>query len=251
MRVLCLDVGEARIGVAVSDLLDLTAQGVETIWCKGIHRDQARVFELCKQYETDRILLGLPKNMDGSEGFQAQHVREFAQGLIEQGLSVRFQDERLSTKSATRVLIEGNVRREKRKDVVDKLAACYILQSFLDSGGWSEDRIDILPSIRGVWRMKENQDMNMQPDNIVELIDEDGKEVRFEHLMSLEHKGRNYICLVPLDDMEDVGEDELVILRIETDADGNDAYVSIDDDEELDDVFEAYLDLAEADDDNE
>ena len=69
--------------------------------------------------------------------------------------------------------------------------------------------------------MNEDQEMNMQPDDVVELIDEDGKEVRFEHLMTLEHKGSNYICLVPLDPMEDVGEDELVILKIETDEDGN------------------------------
>ena len=99
--------------------------------------------------------------------------------------------------------------------------------------------------------MNEDQEMNMQPDDVVELIDEDGKEVRFEHLMTLEHNGSNYICLVPLDPMEDVGEDELVILKIETDEDGNDTYVSVDDDEELDDVFEAYLEIAEADEDEE
>lgn len=251
MRVLCLDVGAKRIGVAVSDPLDITAQGVETIWSKGAKNDQSRILELCQQYKTDRILIGLPENMDGSEGFQAQHIREFAAELAQLGLNVRFQDERLTTQSATRVLLEGNVRREKRKDVVDKLAACYILQSFLDFGGWPDDRNDNLPNIRGVWRMNEDQEMNMQPDDVVELIDEDGKEVRFEHLMTLEHKGSNYICLVPLDPMEDVGEDELVILKIETDEDGNDTYVSVDDDEELDDVFEAYLEIAEADEDEE
>jgi putative Holliday junction resolvase len=167
------------------------------------------------------------------------------------GLRVLVQDERLTTKSATRALLEGNVRRDKRRDVVDKLAACYILQSFLDSGGWPEDRDNNLPSIRGVWKMSENQDMNMEPDNIVELIDEDGKEVRFEHLMTLEHKGKTYICLMPLEPMEDVEDDELVILRIETDENGNDAYVSLDDEEEVDDVFEAYLEIAEADDEED
>ncbi len=99
--------------------------------------------------------------------------------------------------------------------------------------------------------MSENQDMNMEPDNIVELIDEDGKEVRFEHLMTLEHKGKTYICLMPLEPMEDVEDDELVILRIETDENGNDAYVSLDDEEEVDDVFEAYLEIAEADDEED
>ena len=111
MRVICLDVGEKRIGVAVSDLLDLTAQGVETIWTKGFERDAARVMELCKQYETDRVLCGLPKNMDGTEGFQAERVRQFAEKLSERGLNVRFEDERLTTKLATSLLIEGDVRR--------------------------------------------------------------------------------------------------------------------------------------------
>ena len=135
-RTLALDVGERRIGVAVSDPLDLTAQGVETIFTKGAARDAARVLELCRQYETDHVLVGLPRSLDGSEGYQAGRVREFAALLEEEGLEIRFWDERLTTVSATRVLLEADVRRSKRKEVVDKLAACYILQSFLDAGGW-------------------------------------------------------------------------------------------------------------------
>ena len=137
MRVICLDVGERRIGVAVSDALDLTAQGVETIWAKDYERDAARVLELCTRYGTDRVLCGLPRNMDGSEGFQAARVREFAARLEASGLNIRFEDERLTTKLATNLLIQGDVRREKRRDVVDKLAATYILQSFLDKGGFA------------------------------------------------------------------------------------------------------------------
>ena len=137
-RVLCLDVGEKRIGVAVSDLLGLTAQVVETIFTKGELRDRARVVELAHQYETDRVVVGLPRSMDGSEGFQAQRVRAFADELIPLGLHVRYQDERLTSVSATRILLEANVRRNKRKQVIDKLAATYILQAFLDAGGWPE-----------------------------------------------------------------------------------------------------------------
>ena len=139
MRVICLDVGEKRIGVAVSDTLDLTAQGLETIWTKGAQRDAARVCELCQQYETDRVLCGLPKNMDGSIGFQAERVKAFAEKLTDLGLQVRFEDERLTTRLANQVLLQGDVRRSKRKDVIDKLAATYILQSFLDRGGWTEN----------------------------------------------------------------------------------------------------------------
>ncbi len=246
MRVICLDVGEKRIGVAVSDLLDLTAQGVETIWTRGFERDAERVVALCKQYETNRVLCGLPRNMDGTEGFQAGRVRQFAQRLTEQGLNVRFEDERLTTKLATSLLIEGDVRRQKRRDVVDKLAATYILQSFLDRGGWRDEAHKNY--LRSVYHMSENNhELDMEREDIVQLVDEDGNEVDFEHLMTLEHKGRTYICLVPVEPMEDVEEDELVILRIETDEDGNDYYTSIDDDAELDEVFEKYLEIAEAD----
>lgn len=244
MRVICLDVGERRIGVAVTDALDLTAQGVETIWCKGVENDVARVIELCKQYETDRILCGLPRNMDGSEGFQAQRVRAFADKLTEVGYNIRFQDERMTTKLATGVLLEADVRRSKRKDVVDKLAATYILQSFMDAGGWKTEKKIFLG---GIYKMSENHELDMQREDIIELIDEDGNEVSFEHLMTLEHNGKVYICLAPIEEMEDVAEDELVIMRIETDAEGNDFYATVDNEEELDAVFEKYLEIAEAD----
>lgn len=248
MRVICLDIGEKRIGVAVTDPLDITAQAVETIRTQGFGKDAARVVELCKQYGTDRVLCGLPLNMDGSEGFQAQRSRAFAQRLVEAGLNVRFQDERLSTRQARGVLIEADMRREKRKAYVDQLAATYILQGFMDAGGWKEEN-DNKIYLKGVWKMSENRDheLDMEREDIVELVDEDGVAVRFEHLMTLEHEGKPYICLVPVDPMEDVGEDELVILRIETDADGNDVYATVEDEAELDAVFEKYLEIAEAD----
>lgn len=113
MRVVCLDVGERRIGVAVTDALDLTAQGVETIWCAGLEHDLARVREICAQYATNRLLLGLPRNMDGSEGFQAQRVRRFAEKLAVGGFEIRFQDERMTTKQATGVLLEADMRRRQ------------------------------------------------------------------------------------------------------------------------------------------
>lgn len=247
MRVLCLDVGERRIGVAVSDALDLTAQGVETIWVKGIERDIARVLELCREYETQHVLCGLPRNMDGSEGFQAQRVRNFAQHLSDEQIEVRFQDERMTTKLATGVLLEADVRRSKRKEVVDKLAATYILQSFLDAGGWKEE-VKKKIFLGGIYKMTENHDFDMEREDVVELVDEEGNEVSFEHLMTLEHNGKIYICLAPIEPMEDVEEDELVIMRIETDQDGNDYYATIDDEEELNVAFEKYLEIAEADD---
>lgn len=252
MRVLCLDVGEKRVGVAVTDPLDFTAQGVETIYTKGLANDLERVVALLERYETDRVLVGLPRNMDGSEGPQAAYSRAFGEALRARGMLVRYQDERMTTKSATRTLIEGGVRREKRKELVDKLAACYILQSFLDSGGWRvEDVTQNGSSIRKeVFRMADerNHDLDMEQDNIVELFDEDGNTLKFEHIMTLEHKGNAYICLAPAEPMEDVAEDEMVIMRVGKDEEsGEDVYETIEDEAELDEVFEEYLKIAEAD----
>ena len=137
MRVLCLDVGERRIGVAVSDALDLTAQGVETIWCKGVEHDVARVLELSRQYETDHILCGLPRNMDGSEGPRAQSTRAFARNLA--GVlaePITFWDERLSTVAAERALLEADTSRRRRAEVIDHVAAGFILQGLLDRLAW-------------------------------------------------------------------------------------------------------------------
>ena len=234
----------------MSDALDLTAQGVETIQTRGYGPDAARVAELCRQYGTNRVLCGMPKNMDGSEGFQARRVRDFAERLAADGLEVRFQDERLTTKLAHGALLEADMRRARRKEVVDKVAATYILQSFLDAGGWREAPPKLY--LKGAYRMSENNhELDMEREDIVELVDEDGNDVRFEHLMTLEHEGRVYICLVPVDPMEDVAEDELVIMRIETDEEGNDIYATIDDEAELDAVFEKYLEIAEADDEDD
>lgn len=141
-RILALDVGEKRIGVAVSDPLGLTAQGVETIYTKGQARDIARIAELASQYETDRLLVGLPKNMNGTIGPQAERVLAFSEALKGAGFQVLHEDERMTTMMADRVLSEGEVRGKKRREVVDKLAATYILQSFLDRGGWPLDKMD-------------------------------------------------------------------------------------------------------------
>ena len=136
-RVLGLDVGERRIGVAVSDPLGLTAQGVRTIESRGVERDLAAIAQIAGQYGAKRLIVRLPKNMDGSVGFQAERVMRFADKLERLGYQISYQDERLTSASATRTLLEADVSRKKRKEVIDKLAATYILQGFLDGGGLS------------------------------------------------------------------------------------------------------------------
>jgi putative holliday junction resolvase len=133
-RVLGIDYGDVRIGIAVSDLMGWTAQGVETIHRKSEEQDFKRLEELIKQYEVDKIVLGYPKNMNGTIGPRGELSQQFAAILKEKfGLPVILWDERLSTMAAERMLVSADVSRKKRKQVVDKMAAAIILQNYLDS----------------------------------------------------------------------------------------------------------------------
>ena len=120
-RIVCLDIGDGTI-----------ASPVEVIQRVGWGPDTRRIVSICERYETNRILSGLPLNMDGSEGFQAQKVRQFCDQLVKAGLQVVFQDERLSTVSAEDALIEGGVSRAGRKQKVDMIAASVILRQWLE-----------------------------------------------------------------------------------------------------------------------
>lgn len=132
-RILALDVGDARIGVAVSDPLGIIAQPVGLVTRVGWGPDIAKITEFAEQYGTCALLCGLPLNMDGSAGGQAEKVRAFAQQLEKKGFTVTFWDERMTTVTAERALIEGGVHRADRKRLVDKTAAAVILQAYLDA----------------------------------------------------------------------------------------------------------------------
>ena len=137
MRILGLDYGSKTVGVAVSDPLGLTAQGVETIWRKQenkLRQTLARIEELISEYQVERIVLGYPKNMNNTIGERAEKSLEFQQMLERRtGLPVIMWDERLTTVEANRTLMEASVRIENRKQYMDKLAAVFILQGYLDS----------------------------------------------------------------------------------------------------------------------
>lgn len=133
MRLMCLDVGRKRIGIAVSDLLMLTAQGVETYYRKSIEKDIEKYNSLIKEYEVSKIIVGLPKNMNGTLGEMANEIIEYSKKLEDTlNIPIEMYDERLSTKLATSALIEGNVSRKKRKNYVDMIAASVILQSYME-----------------------------------------------------------------------------------------------------------------------
>lgn len=136
-RVMALDIGEKRIGVAVSDPLGITAQGLETYLRKDdVREDAAHIIALADGYRPVKLVFGMPRNMDGSYGAQADYTRAFAEQVLAGWDGEHdFYDERLTSKSAERVLLEADMSRAKRKAVIDKIAAVIILQGYLAAHG--------------------------------------------------------------------------------------------------------------------
>ena len=133
MRILGLDLGQKTIGVAISDPLGFTAQGITTIHRKSKAADIEELKKICKEYGVEKIVIGLPKNMDNSIGFAGEKILEFSEIIKEQVLdNIEMWDERLTTVAAHRAMLEADLSRGKRKKIVDKIAAIYILQGYLD-----------------------------------------------------------------------------------------------------------------------
>jgi len=134
-RILALDLGQVRIGVAVSDLLGWTARPVAVIKARPTDKAVARIKEFVKQYEVRTVVIGMPYNMDGTEGPQAAWTRRFGQRLARaiKGVTIVYEDERLTTVESDSLLMESGVKSRKRKERRDKIAAALILQSYLES----------------------------------------------------------------------------------------------------------------------
>ena len=133
MRIMSLDVGSRTIGIACSDALLMTPQGIETIRRTSLEKDFNRLQELIAEYEVHELVVGMPKNMNGTKGERAEKTEEFVEKMKEViDLPVSYWDERLSTVMAERQLIAADVSRKKRKSVIDKMAAVVILQGYLD-----------------------------------------------------------------------------------------------------------------------
>lgn len=136
MRILCLDYGSKTVGVAVTDPLGLTAQGVEIIKRKSpnkLRKTLARIEQLVKEYDAEKIVLGLPLNLDGSEGERVEKTKEFANKIKARiDIDIEFEDERLTTVEADEILRESNVKPEERDDYIDMVAAVVILEQYLN-----------------------------------------------------------------------------------------------------------------------
>jgi putative Holliday junction resolvase len=132
-RIMGLDVGDRTIGVAISDPLLLTAQGIKTIRRESNKKDIEEIEDLIKKYDVNKIVIGFPKNMNNTVGPQGEKVLNFIDKLKKRiNIEIILEDERLTTMAAERTLIEGDVSRQNRKKVIDKVAATYILQIYLD-----------------------------------------------------------------------------------------------------------------------
>ena len=133
MRILGLDIGSKTIGVAISDPLGWTAQGITTIRRTKKEQDLEEIKKICKEYTVETIVVGLPKNMNGTIGESGERVLEFSERIKEATeLKVEMWDERLTTVAAHKAMLEADLSRNKRKKIVDKIAAIYILQGYLD-----------------------------------------------------------------------------------------------------------------------
>ena len=224
-RIVALDVGDRRIGIAVSDPLGVTAQPIETYTRIGYGPDARHIAEIARGYETNRILCGLPRNMDGTQGFQVEKVREFAEKLEELGLVIEYYDERMTTMLAESALLEANMRREDRKKKVDMVAAVVILQSYLDARA----------------AMADDGDEADDGDGILEMEDEDGNLIRFYLSASIRYAGEDYVLLTCAEATDDIEQDESFIMRCTTDDAGNACYQSLEDEALIAAVYEAYL----------
>lgn len=231
-RIICLDIGDARIGVAASDATRLIASPIDTIYRVGWGPDTKKVVEICQQYETTQVLAGWPLNMDGTAGFQSEKVKNFCAQLEKAGLTVYYQDERLTTVTATNALIEGNMHRAERKHNVDKVAAAVILQQWLDTQRNQQTK---------------QQEENKMDENIIELIDDEtGESVQFLHLATLLHEGTEYIAVT-----DAAVEDEecgVFFMEIVTE-DGEDSYSPVEDEALQDVLFQQFVAMMDEEDD--
>ena len=236
-RIICLDIGDARIGVAASDLTRLIAPPIDTIYRVGWGPDTRKVVEICQQYETTQVLAGWPLNMDGTAGFQSEKVKNFCAQLEKAGLTVYYQDERLTTVTATNALIEGNMHRAERKHNVDKVAAAVILQQGLDTQRNLQQQAQY---------QTQQEETNMH-ENIIELIDdESGESVQFLHVATLMHEGKEYIAVT--DAAEDDEECGVFFMEIITEGE-EDSYSPVEDEKLQDVLFQQFVAMMDEEDD--
>ena len=239
------DIGDKRIGVAFSDPFGEYAIPSDTYFRTGnFQEDVKAVAAIAQKRGASRIVCGLPLNADGTPSVQTEKTQRFIQALKNQtSLPVETEDERYTTKEARADLNQMgvSVKKDKHKKAVDSIAAAYILESYLNKAKRRN-------------HMKEEREEYDEENNIVELIDEEGNSLHYEHLMTFEYKGEWYCAFTPVEDAEEAEEDEegeeVVIYHL-VGGENDETLEPIEDDEKLDEVFaefcNQYEDFEDAD----
>jgi putative Holliday junction resolvase len=259
-RILAVDIGEARWGLAVSDELGLLAHPAGVL---DARRDPlAELQRRAEALGVGRVVVGWPRRTDGGPADAAATAARWAEAIRRRtGLPVELWDERLTTRQAERLLVDQGRRRSERRQVVDEVAATLILQSFLDRRRRrSRDRpaddearmADILGEGNGD-TMAHDHDHEHLEDEVITLTDEDGHEHQFAILDVIEVDNKEYAILIPAgEEVEDEeSEEEAVILRLETDETGEEILVDIEDDEEWQKVAQAWEELVDEEEEDE
>lgn len=241
-RIMALDVGDKRVGVAVSDETGLIPEPKAPIQRSHRAADVEAVRALCDTWDVSCVVVGLPLNMNGTRGPQAEKVLKFVQ-YLEPGLRcpVVTWDERLTTKEAERRLVELDMTRTRRRQVVDGVAAALILEGYLHRQRMLRERSETMSD-------KDDERFETDEDEIITLTDDDGEDHEFVVVDVIEVASKEYAILLPYE-TADEEEAEAVILRIEKAQDGEDQLVEIEDEKEWQAVVDAYEAVLEADDD--
>lgn len=276
-RFLCLDIGDKRIGVAVSDPFNTYALPVETYHRKNLRTDLAKIAEYVKAKDATDVVCGLPVNFDGTPSLQTRKAEFFIDRLKETvAAQVIAVDERCSTCEAEEVLIEQGKSRSERKQFVDALAACEILQGFLNEKNSSVRKGDKFMSDKekqtcGCGCEHEHHHDREQEhthcdhdacdcedccddgcdcgceDDIVVLTGDDGKKMKFYFVGTIEYKGKTYSAFEPAEEIDGIEEDDLIIFELSGDDEETAELLPVDDEALLDEVFNEFCRVMEED----
>ena len=232
-RAIAFDIGDKRIGVAVSDPFNEYAMPCETYWrTRNFENDVQAVINIAKEKGVGVIVCGLPFNFDGTESIQTEKTQRFIEALKEKSdLPVEIEDERFTTMQARETQIMGGVKREDRKKTIDSIAASYILESYLQ-------RVKIKKTEEEKMT-QENEFYEDEEERIIELEADDGTVERLYHIATIEYKGGMYCCFQKAEPESEEEEDEVVIFALK--GEGDDAVLEpIDDEQTLDEVFAEF-----------
>ena len=252
-RFLCLDIGDKRIGVAVSDPFNSYALPVQTYNRKNLKTDLAYIVSLIKEKGATALVCGLPVNFDGTRSIQTERAEFFIDRLKESvGVNVYTVDERCTTCEAEQTLIEQGKDRNERKRFVDSLAAASILQGFLNEKNKVKKETIMSEKEKKCTcgcdehGCADDCDCGCE-DDIVELTTEDGKKLKFYFVGTIEYKGKNYSAFEPAEQIDGIEDDDLIIFELAGDDEETADLLPVEDEKLLDEVFEEFCRVLEED----